>query len=181
MIVPRYQVITLSMQNKIARTIWNIVYWVLFRSTPNLLHPWRSFLLRIFGAKIGKQAHIYPSAKIWAPWNLRVGDRGCLGPDVNCYNVAYIDIGSDAVVSQRSFLCTATHDYQSPDFTLMAAPITLKNNTWIAAEVFVGPGVTAGVKSIAVARSVVLRDMLANMVYQGNPAQVKKERVVVKN
>ena len=74
----------LSANNRVARTLWHIVWLLLFRPTPRVLHPWRCFLLRLFGAKLGTGVHPYPSARVWAPWNLEMGDHACLSEQVDC-------------------------------------------------------------------------------------------------
>jgi len=108
----------LSLRNTTGRAIWNVVWLLLFRPTPRPFHAWRSVLLRMFGAKLGKAVHPYPSARIWAPWNLEMGDHSCLSEDVDCYCVDKIRIGPHATVSQYSFLCTASHDYKDPAMRL---------------------------------------------------------------
>lgn len=104
---------TISYRNVIGRQCWNVVWLLFYRPSPIAFHSWRCLLLRLFGAKVGKRVHPYPSSKVWAPWNLILGDGACLASDVDCYNVAKVDLGERAIVSQRSYLCTATHDYNS--------------------------------------------------------------------
>lgn len=161
----------LSFANKLARAVWSVVWAVLFRPTPIPFHVWRAWLLRIFGAQIGKRVRIYPSARIWAPWNLSMEDDSCLGQHVDCYTVDRIRIGQRAVVSMRTFLCTASRDYTDPGRPLMTAPITIAEDAWVAAEVFVGPGVEIGAGGIALARAVVTRDIGASTVHGGHPAK----------
>lgn len=157
--------------NKLARCAWACVYWSLFRFTPVPLHAWRAFVLRVFGASVGKQVRLYPSARIWAPWNLTMADESCIGPDVDCYCVAAVVLGERAVVSQRAFLCTASHDYDRAGLPLVAAPIALERDAWVTAEVFVGPGVHFNEGGVALARSVVVKDVGAWTVVAGNPAK----------
>lgn len=166
----------LSVGNKIARSLWQIAWTLLYRPTPRLLHPWRCLLLRLFGAKLGKAVHPYPSARIWAPWNLEMGDHACLGEQVDCYCVAKIHIGAHTTVSQYSFLCTASHDYTQPDMPLVAAPITLGAHVWITADVFIGPGVTIGDGAVVTARSSVFASIPDWTVARGNPAVCIKPR-----
>ncbi|MDD2808227.1 putative colanic acid biosynthesis acetyltransferase [Rhodoferax sp.] len=166
----------LTRANKLARAVWQVVYWLVFRLTPVPLHAWRAGVLRLFGASIGKRVRIYPSAKIWAPWNLVMADESCIGPDVDCYCVDCINLGVGAVVSQRSFLCTASHDYNSAAHTLMTAPILIMSHTWVTAEVYIGPGVVLNEGSVALARSVVIRSVDAWCVVGGNPAHFIKYR-----
>jgi putative colanic acid biosynthesis acetyltransferase WcaF len=95
----------------------------------------------------------------------------CLGPSVDCYSVDQVRLGPNAVVSQRAFICTASHDYRSPGFPLITAPIEIGENAWIAAEAFVGPGVKVGASAVVGARSVAVRDVLPGTVVVGNPAR----------
>lgn len=170
----RLQQLTLS--NKVLRTLWQVVWLVLFRPTPRLLHPWRCLLLRIFGAKLGKAVHPYPSARIWAPWNLEMGDHACLSEGVDCYCVDKIRIGANSTVSQYSYLCTASHDYTQTTMPLVMAPIRIGERVWITADVFVGPGVTIGDGAVVTARSSVFSDIPPWMVAKGTPAVPVKVR-----
>jgi putative colanic acid biosynthesis acetyltransferase WcaF len=162
--------------NKLARSAWQVTWLLLFRLTPRLFHPWRCFLLRIFGAKLGKGVHVYPSARIWAPWNLEMDDHSCLSEGVDCYCVEKIQIGTRTTISQYSFLCTASHDYTKISMPLVTAPITIGDDVWITADVFVGPGVKIGNGVVVTARSSVFRDLPPWMVARGNPAMAFKQR-----
>ena len=167
-----------SLRNKVGRAIWTVVWLLLFRPTPRSLHAWRCLLLRIFGAKLGKTVHPYPSARIWAPWNLEMGDHSCLSEQVDCYCVDKICIGANATVSQYSFLCTASHDYTDPCMPLVTAPITIGERAWVTADVFVAPGVTIGEGAVITARSSVFFDVEPWIVAAGNPAVPVKKRVL---
>lgn len=166
----------LTLGNKLARIAWHLVWLFLFRPTPRILHPWRCFLLRLFGAKLGKAVHPYPSARIWAPWNLEMGDHACLSEGVDCYCVDKIRIGAHSTVSQYSFLCTASHDYTQASMPLVTAPIVIGERVWITADVFVGPGVSIGDGAVVTARSSVLGDLPPWQVARGNPAVAYKPR-----
>lgn len=166
----------LSLRNKVARCLWQIVWLLLYRPTPRLFHPWRCMLLRLFGAKLGKAVHPYPSSRVWAPWNLEMGDHSCLSEGVDCYCVAKIRIGAHSTISQYSFLCTASHDYSTSTMPLVVAPITIGQWVWITADVFVGPGVTIGDGVVVTARSSVFIDLLPWCVARGNPAVPVKSR-----
>lgn len=160
-----------SLANKLARAGWLAVCLVLFRPSPVPLHAWRRALLRLFGAQVGAGALVYPSARVWAPWNLELGEGSCLGPASEAYNVAQIVLGPGAVVSQRAYLCTATHAIREPGFALMAAPIVLGTRAWVAAAAYVGPGVTLADGAVAAACAVVVKDVARDQVVGGNPAR----------
>jgi putative colanic acid biosynthesis acetyltransferase WcaF len=169
---------TLGMGNKLARSVWNLVWLLLYRPSPRLFHAWRCLLLKLFGAKLGRAVHVYPSSRIWAPWNLTMADHACLSEDVDCYCVDKIKIGAHSTISQYSFLCTASHDYSQLAIPLVTAPITIGERVWVTADVFVGPGVTIGDGAVVTARSSVFNDIPAWMVARGNPAIPFKARAI---
>ena len=162
--------------NRVMRLVWTVVWALFYRPSPNFLFGWRIFLLRIFGATIEAGAHPYSSAKIWAPWNLTMKKGSCLGPHVDCYDVAPITLGEDSVVSQYSYLCSASHDYRYARLPLIAAPIVVERRAWVTACVFVGPGVTVGEGAVVLARSSVFSDIPPWKVARGSPAEVWKDR-----
>jgi len=148
----------------------------LYRWSPVPMHGWRSMLLRSFGARVGSGVHSYPSVRIWAPWNLELGTRSCLGPRSICYSVDQVRLETDAIVSQGVHLCAATHDHRKTAFSLLTGEIVIGEGAWVAAEAFVGPGVTIGRCAVVGARSVVMRDVPENKVVVGNPARIISSR-----
>lgn len=167
-----------SVGNRIARSVWGVVWVLLFRPSPKVFHGWRRLLLRLFGARISRGVNVYPSVKVWAPWNLRMDEYSCMALNVDCYNVAPITIGAHTTVSQYSFLCAASHDFEQADMPLVTGPIVIADQVWICADVFVGPSVTVGQGAVVGARSTVMKDIMAWTVVAGNPARVVKQRVV---
>lgn len=165
-----------SRANQLMRILWRAVWLLAYRPSPKICHGWRRFLLRMFGAKIARDAYPHPSVKIWAPWNLEMGSHSSLGPDVDCYCVDKVVIGAGATVSQYSFLCTATHDYRDLCMPLVIAPILIGERAWVAADVFIGPGVTVGEGAVVGARSSVYRNVDPWTVVAGNPASILKHR-----
>lgn len=172
------QPIRIAPRNRVARATWWMVWLLFFRPSPRPLHAWRSLLLRMFGARLGRSVHVYPSARIWAPWNLEMGDHSCLADDVDCYCVERIAIGAHATVSQYSFLCAASHDYSDPTMPLVAAPISIGDRVWITADVFVAPGVEIGEGAVVTARSSVFQCIEPWTVASGNPARAVRPRVL---
>lgn len=166
----------LSVANRAGRALWGIARALLFRPTPRPLHAWRRLVLRAFGAKLGRGVRVYASARIWAPWNLTMGDHSVLGDDVDCYNVARIDIGAHSVVSQYAFLCTATHDPDQAHFPLVTKPIRIGARAWVAADSFLAPGVTVGDAAVVGARASVFKDVPAGAIVGGNPAKLIRMR-----
>jgi putative colanic acid biosynthesis acetyltransferase WcaF len=165
---------TYSWRNRLARFGWGLVQGTLFRLSPRPLHGWRRWLLRCAGATVGRDCHVYPAARIWAPWNLRLGDVVAIADDVEIYNPAAVTIGSYATISQGAFLCGATHDYRRASFPTVARPITIETQAWIAARAIVVPGVRVGPGCVVGAGSVVTRDLPAWTVCAGNPCRVLK-------
>jgi len=157
--------------NKAMRGLWSLAYAMLFRLSPTPFHAWRRAVLRLFRANIADNVAIYPSVRIWAPWNLQVGAAATIGAQVDIYNVARISVGESAVVSQKTFLCSATHDFNS-DFQLEIAEISVGRNAWIAADAFVGPGVEVGEGAVVGARAVVVRAVAPWSIVAGNPARI---------
>jgi len=168
---------TFTLKNKIARLIWNIAYWFLFKPFGlRLLKKWRVLVLKCFGAKIEWTSHIYASAKIWAPWNLEIGQNSCLGPQTDCYNQGKIRIGNNTVISQKTYLCASSHDYTQKNFPLVLKPINIGNGVWIAADAFIGPDVSIGDHAVVAARSVVIKNVEKNTIIGGNPSKIIKTR-----
>lgn len=150
----------------------------LFRWSPEKLHAWRAGLLRVFGADIPEPGRVvvFPTARIHFPWRLRLEPRAMIGREVIVYNLAPITLRRGANVSQRCHLCAGTHDYRRWDLPLVAKPIVIGENVWVAADVFVGPGVTIGELAVVGARSVVVRDLPPRMVCVGHPCRPLHER-----
>lgn len=170
---------SLSLKNKLARLIWNISWFFLFRpfGLP-VFKKWRILILKLFGAKIGKHCKISASVKIWAPWNLKVGDFVAIGFNAFIYNPGEIILGDKITISQRAHLCSASHDIFNATNPLITQPITIKNRAWIAAEAFVGMGVTIGEGAVVGARSAVFKNVEPWTVVGGNPAKFIKKRII---
>jgi putative colanic acid biosynthesis acetyltransferase WcaF len=164
--------------NRIARGLWGVVWVLFFRFTPVICFAWRHFILKLFGAKLGEGIHVYPSCRIWAPWNLEMGDYSCLSHEVDCYNVGRITLKEHATVSQYAFLCTATHDITDRGMNLVVKPISIGQGVWVCAKAYVAPGVTLGEGSVAGAGAIVTKDVAEWSVVAGNPARFIKNREV---
>lgn len=158
--------------NRFRRLRWYAIYLILYRPTPVFAHAWRSMILRLFGATIDRGVYPYPNVRIWAPWNLTMRKGSCIADEVDCYNVAPVVIGEGATISQKTYLCTASHDYNSPSFPLTGGAITIGANAWIAADAFIGPGLSIGQRAVVLARSVIVRDVEPGSVVGGNPGRV---------
>jgi putative colanic acid biosynthesis acetyltransferase WcaF len=165
-----------SLKSRLGRVLWGVVQSTLFRWSPRPAHIWRVWLLRLFGANVHASAHIYAKATIWAPWNLVIHELAGVADDVTLYSQDIITIGAKAVVSQGSYLCAGSHDFDQPGFPLITAPVTIGAHAWIAAQAFIHPGVTVGEGAVIGARSVVVKDIPEWVISAGNPCKVLKER-----
>lgn len=171
-----YLIPAFPLHHRARRFLWGIVYALLFRPSPRPFHAWRSFLLRAFGATIGADSHVYPTARIWAPWNLCCEDHVAIAEDVVVYNPAMLTLRSHAIVSQQAFLCGATHDYENPSFPLISFPSTLGAFSWVCARATVMPAVNLGEGAVLAVGSVATKDLEPWMVYGGVPARPIKQR-----
>lgn len=167
---------TFSLRHRLFRALWGLVWSSLGIWTPTPMHGWRRTLVGAFGAQLDRTAKIYPGVKIWYPPNLIMGRFATLGPGVNCYSMAKIELGEYALVSQRAHLCAGTHDVDDPAFQLYARPILIGREAWVAAEAFVGPGVMIGEGAVLGARAVTMKSLEAGGIYAGNPARRLRAR-----
>jgi len=156
--------------------LWWLIQATLFKWSPQIMYGWRRFLLRVFGAEIGKGVIIRPSAQITYPWKISIGDYSWIGDHVVLYSLGEIEIGSNTVISQRSYICTGSHHYNSDGFEIYSKKITIGNKCWLATDVYVAPNVTIGDFTVVGARSSVFKDLPSNMVCKGNPAKPFKDR-----
>ncbi|MDI9872479.1 putative colanic acid biosynthesis acetyltransferase [Flectobacillus roseus] len=157
--------------------LWWIIQSLFFKTSPQFMYGWRRFLLRLFGAKIGKKVIIRPSAHIQFPWKLTVGDFTWIGDEVVIYNLGEIVLGNNVVVSQRSYLCAGTHDYKAKDFSILSKEIIIEDEVWIATDVFISPGIKIQRGCVVGARSSVFTNLPSNMICIGSPAKAVKERI----
>lgn len=153
------------------RVLWALVQ-PFFRLSPRpLFWGWRRCILRLCGAKIDREAHIYPSVYITMPWNLNLGAQCAVGDKVILYALGPITIGPRATISQGAHLCAGTHDITDAKRRLLKPSINIGDDAWVCAEAFIGPGVTVGNCSIIGARAVVMKDVPARVIVAGNPAR----------
>jgi len=154
----------------IGRVLWGFCS-PLFKLSPRPLWGWRRFLLRLFGAEVGHQVNILPSAHIFIPWNLKIGNWSSIGFDALIYNLGPIEIGEKVTISQRAHLCAGTHDYRDPAMPLIKSTITVGDHVWICADAFIGPDIKIQNSAIVAARAVVTKDVAADSIVGGNPAK----------
>jgi putative colanic acid biosynthesis acetyltransferase WcaF len=158
------------------------IFWgfgqMFFRFSPRPCFGWRRFVLRCFGARIGRQVHMHSSTRIYFPWNLTVGDWSAIGERAFIYNLGPVILGEKVTISHQAQLCAGTHDYAQPDLPLLKLPIVIQPQAWVCADAFIGPGVTVGEGAIVGARAVVMKHVEPWTIVAGNPAKVIKKRIL---
>jgi putative colanic acid biosynthesis acetyltransferase WcaF len=159
----------------LARVLWGIGK-CFFRCTPRPCFGLRRSILRLFGATVGENVNVYPSALIYFPWNLEIGDDSSIGEWALVYNLGRVRIGQRTTISQRVHLCAGTHDYKNPTMPLLTPPVDVADEVWVCADAFIGPSVSIGAKAIVAAASVVVKNVESNEIVGGNPARYIKER-----
>jgi len=174
--VGRY-VDALSVKNKLARLAWMVFSAIFFRPFAGpLFRYYRSFVLRVWGAKVGKCCAVAAGVKIWAPWNLSLGDYVAVANGAELYAVAPINVGDYVTISQDAYLCTASHDISKRLKPLVMSPISLGSFSWVCAKSIVLLGVTIGEGAVVAAGAVVTKDVEPWTVVGGNPAKFIKAR-----
>lgn len=156
--------------------LWWLVQGVAFPLTPHPFNSVRCSLLRLFGAQIGRQVLIRPTARFTYPWKVQIGDYSWVGDNVVFYSLDFIQVGEHCVISQKTYLCTGSHDTEDASFQLVTAPIAIGNGAWVAADCFVAPGVQIGANAVVGARSTVLSSLPAQQVCWGTPCRPRYSR-----
>lgn len=163
-------------RSKFVVQLWWLVQGSLFAWSPQIFYGWRRFLLRLFGANIGKNVLIRPSAKFTYPWKVSIGENSWVGDECVFYSLGEIHIGRNVSIAHRDYFCTGLHDIHSLSFDIAQNPIVIEDECWIPNDIFVGPGVTIGRGTVVGARSTVLKDLPEGMICYGNPAKPIKKR-----
>ncbi|TDS13733.1 LbetaH domain-containing protein [Sphingobacterium paludis] len=161
----------------VKRILWSFAK-PFFRYSPRTAFGYRNFILRLFGAKIGKQVHIYASARITFPWNLTIGDWSAIGEHAFIYNLGPVTLGEKVTISHMAHVCAGTHDYTDPSLPLIRPAIKIEDQVWVCASAFIGPGVTVAEGSIIGASAVLTKNTEKWSIYAGNPAKFIKLRVL---
>jgi putative colanic acid biosynthesis acetyltransferase WcaF len=154
----------------ILRVLWMFASLV-YRLSPRPCFGFRRWILRCFGAQIGAQVNLYPSSRIYYPWNLTIDEWSTVGEHALIYNLGHVRIGRKVTISHGVHLCAGTHDYSCLDFPMVKPPIIIQDQAWICADAFVGPGVTIGEGAVVGARAVVTKSVGAWDIVAGNPIQ----------
>jgi putative colanic acid biosynthesis acetyltransferase WcaF len=161
------------------RLAWCVLWGVLAKWMPFYVgRSWRVFVLERFGMKHNGHVTIYPTVKVWAPWNVEMGSYVAIDDGVNLYSADRIKIGTKVAISRNSFICTASHDITKANRPLVTAPIEICDGVWIGAHAIILPGVTVGEGAVVGACAVVTKDVEPWTVVAGNPARVIKKRTI---
>ncbi len=164
-------------KSKLSVQLWWIIQDTIFCWSPQILYKWRVFLLRLFGAQIGKDVKIRSSAKITYPWKVKIGDYSWIGDDCVLYSLGDITIGDHVAIAHKVYINTGGHLYQKKAFDIFSKPIHIEDECWITNDVYIAPGVTIGKGTIISARSSVLKDLPAGKICVGTPAKPIKDRL----
>lgn len=159
----------------ITRALWYLINITFFRSFIPF-YGWKRFLLRLFGAKIGKGVIIKPHVSIKYPWHLIIGNHVWIGEGVWIDNLAKVTLKDNTCVSQGALLLCGNHNYKKSTFDLVVGDITLEEGAWAGAKTVICPGVKMGANTLLTVGSVATSSLEANWIYQGNPAQKLKTR-----
>ena len=162
----------------VKRTLWYFTNALFFI---NPAFPFRSpkpLLLRLFGARVGKGVVIHPGVNIKFPWKLSIGDHVWIGQRAWLDNIDQLTIGNNVVISQGAMIILGSHDYKKADYPTIHKPVVLEEGSWVGAVAIVTLGVRFGSHAVLSAGSVATKDLEPYTVYQGNPAQPVRERVL---
>lgn len=156
--------------------MWQLVQATVFAWSPQFAYAWRRWLLRLFGAEVGKGVLIRQTARVTYPWKARFGEHCWIGDHAEIYSLDRISVGAHSVISQRCYLCAGTHSHDCISFPLLGKPITIGEEVWIATDSFIAPGVQVGDGAIVASRSTVLSDVPPRAIVAGCPARFKRQR-----
>ena len=157
--------------------LWHLVNYLFFQQAWVGSSRLRVYLLRLFGAKIGKGVVMNkPRINIKYPWLLEIGDHTWIGENSWIYNMAIVKIGAHVNISQGVLLLTGNHNYRSSKFEVFTKPIVVEDGVFLGANATVCPGVTCYRESVLSVGSTATKNLEAKKVYQGNPAVVVKQR-----
>ncbi len=163
--------------NGVKRVIWYIVNALFFNSAFPIITI-KIWLLKLFGSKIGKGFVIKPYVNIKYPWKLSIGNNVWIGEKVWIDNLGFVVLKDNTCLSQGAMLLCGNHHYKKVAFDLLVGNITIEEGAWIGAQCVVCPGVKVGSHAVLTVNSVATANLLPWSIYQGNPAQKIKDRVI---
>lgn len=158
------------------KLMWYYVNLIFFKSGLFPINALKIFLLKLFGAKIGKHVIIKPIVNIKYPWNLTLGNHIWIGEDVWIDNLVAVHIGNHVCISQGALLISGNHDFNKRSFDLMALPILIDDGVWVCAKAIVHGGSHLCTNAVLLSGSSIKGVLEENSVNLGNPAIKIKER-----
>lgn len=159
-----------SWSEQLRRVLWTFGEYAI-RLSPRPCFGWRRMILRLFGARVGRNVHLYSSTRIYMPWNVEIGDWAAIGEEAFIYSLGKVYIGARAALAYRAHVCAGTHDFSDPSLPLLKPPVVIEDNVWIGTDAFIGPGTTICNGAIIAARAVVVKDVPSLHIVAGNPAR----------
>lgn len=156
--------------------VWEVVWTLFVRWLPKPFSKWHILLLKMFGSKISGRPFIAPSCRIYAPWLLEIGNRSCLAPRSEVYNLGPIRIGERVTIAQYVYLCNGTHDFSKKSLPLLVGAMAVENDVFVGARALILPGLTLGKASVVGAGAILTKDTKPYGIYAGNPAVFIKKR-----
>ena len=156
--------------------LWFVSNALFVTNPANPFNSIRVFVLRLFGAKIGKGVIIKHRVNVKFPWNLEIGDHCWIGEAVWIENQGKVKIGKSCCLSQGTVLMTGNHNYKKVTFDLIVKPITLEDGVWLGASSMITQGVTCHSHSVLGVASVASFDLESYTIYAGNPCKEIRKR-----
>jgi putative colanic acid biosynthesis acetyltransferase WcaF len=167
-------------RSRLVCVLWYVVSVLVFESGYMPCMAPKRWLLRLFGAKLGRGLVIKPRVCIKYPWRLAVGDHCWIGQGVWIDNLDNVRLGSHVCISQQAYVCTGSHDYHRPTFDLITRPVLVRDGAWIGARAMVLGGVTIEANAIVAAGSIVTKDVPPAAMVAGQPAKPYAQRTTAK-
>lgn len=158
--------------------VWEVVWTIFIKWLPKPFSWWHVLLLKLFKCHITGKPFIAPTARIYAPWLLEIGDKSCLATRCEIYNLGPVKIGDRVTIAQYAYICNGTHDMTTRLMPLVVGDIDIKDDVFVGAKAIVLPGLTLETASVIGAGAVLTESTDKYGIYGGNPARFIKKRVI---
>lgn len=134
----------------------------------------RALFAELIGRKVDDSFLLIPPFFTTGGTNISVGRNVFVNQNCTFYDLGGLDIADDVMIGPNVSLITSGHPLEPSGrrTTVVAKPIVIERNVWIAADVTIIGGVTVGENSVVAAGSVVTRDVPPDTLVGGNPARV---------
>lgn len=106
--------------------------------------------------------------------DITVGRNVFVNQNCTFYDLGGLDIADDVMIGPNVSIITTGHPLEPSQrrAAVIAKPVVIERNVWIAAGAIIIGGVTIGENSVVAAGSVVTKDVPPNTLVGGNPARV---------